>query len=102
MRKQMFIVTLEVPSAFDCYFPRLKAEGMANIIRDGVRGKSCSFIGPVPFKVSVARVDEAASVSGKMREYTSEEFEQVSEEPAASPTIRTRSPAESRERDSDS
>lgn len=102
MRKQMFIVTLEVPSAFDCYFPRLEAERMANIIRDGVRGKSCSFIGPVPFKVSVARVDEAASASGKMREYMPEEFEQVSEESAASPTIHTRSPDESRECDSDS
>lgn len=95
MRKQMFIVTLEVPSAFDCYFPRLEAERMANIIRDGVRGKSCSFIGPVPFKVSVARVDEAALASGKMREY-------IPEESAASPTIHTRSSGESRECDSDS
>jgi len=102
MRKQMFIVTLEVPSAFDCYFPRLEAERMANIIRDGVQGKSCSFIGPVPFKVSVAWVDEAASASGKMREYMSEEFEQVFEESAASPTIYTRSTDGSGECDSDS
>jgi len=102
MRKQMFIVTLEVLSSFDRYFPRLEAERMANIIRDGVRAKSCSFIGPVPFKVTVARIDETASASGETREYMPEEFDEVSEESAANLTIDTRSSDESRECDSDS
>ena len=52
MRKQMFIVTPEVLSAADCYFPRLEVERIAGIIRDGVGGKSRSFIGPVPFDES--------------------------------------------------
>jgi hypothetical protein len=57
---------------------------MANIIRDAVRAKSCSFVGPVPFKITVEQADEVASARGEMREYTPEEFGEVAEEPAAS------------------
>jgi len=102
MGKQMFVVTLEVLSAFDRYFPRLEAERMANIIRDGVRAKSCSFIGPVPFKVTVAEIGGTASASGETREYIPGEFDEVSEESAASLPIDTRSSDESGECDSDS
>lgn len=74
MERQLFVVTLEVPSSVGERFPRVEAERMAGIIRDAVRDKSCSFAGPVPFKITVERADEAASVSGEMREYTPEEF----------------------------
>lgn len=86
MEKQLFVVTLEVPPAFSHYFPRVEAERMANIIRDAVRAKSCSFLGPVPFKITVERADETASASGEMRQYAPEEFDEVPEELAASTT----------------
>jgi hypothetical protein len=98
----MFVVTLEVLSAFDRYFPRLEAERMANIIRDGVRAKSCSFIGLVPFKVTVAQIGETDSASGETRKYIPEECDEVSEESAASLPIDTKSSDELRECDSDS
>ena len=86
MERQLFVVTLEVPPAFGGCFPipRVEAERMANIIRDAVRAKSCSFMGPVPFKITVERVDEAASATGEMREYTPEEFDELPEESAVS------------------
>ena len=79
MERQLFVVTLEVPLAVSHCFPRVEAERMANIIRDAVRAKSCSFTGPVPFKITVERVDEAASASGEMREYRAEEFPEIEE-----------------------
>ncbi len=86
MRKQMFVVTLEVLSSFDRYFPRLEAERMANIIRDGVQAKSCKFHRPSAIQGHGGR----------------EEFDKVSEESAASLPSDTRSSDESRECDSDS
>ena len=83
MLKQTFVVTLEIPSPFDRYFPRVEAERMANIIRDGVEAKSVSFMGPTPFGIRVERIDEAASASGQMKEYSPEEFaedEEISQE----------------------
>jgi hypothetical protein len=79
MEKQMYVVTLEVCPALSCYFPKVEAERMANIIRDAVRAKSCSFIGPVPFKITVEQADEVASASGETREYVPEEFGDVPE-----------------------
>jgi hypothetical protein len=84
MERQLFVVTLEVAPAFSRCFPKVEAERMANIIRDAVRAKSCSFIGPVPFKITVERVGEAASASGEMREYKPEEFDELPEEVAIS------------------
>jgi len=80
MEKQLFVVTLEAAPAFGRCFPKVEAERMANIIRDAVRAKSCSFIGPVPFKITVERVSEVASASGEMREYAPEEFSELPEE----------------------
>jgi hypothetical protein len=79
MEKQMYVVTLEVCPALSRYFPKVEAERMANIIRDAVRAKSCSFIGPVPFKIMVTKADEVAEASGEMREYVPEEFDEVPE-----------------------
>jgi hypothetical protein len=79
MLTQTFVVTLEVPSPFDWHFPRVEAERMANIIRDGVEAKSVSFMGTTPFRIRVERTDEAASVSGQMREYSPDEFPEVEE-----------------------
>ncbi len=79
MERQLFVVTLEVPPAVSRCFPRVEAERMANIIREAVQAKSCSFMGPVPFKITVERVDEAASASGEMREYRAEEFPEIEE-----------------------
>ncbi len=90
MEKQTYVVTLEVSPAFGLHFPKVEAERMANIIRDAVRAKSCSFMGPVPFKITVQRVDETASASGEMREYVSGEFDEVPEELTASLTIETK------------
>ena len=72
MAKQTFILTLAAPPAFDCYFPRVEAERMANIIRDAIQYKSCSFIGPVPFTITVARIDESAEATGEMPQYVEE------------------------------
>lgn len=73
--KQTFIVTLEVDGSIE-HFPRVEAERMANIIRDGVAAKSCSFLGPVSFDIICQRGDESATASGEMRQYSPEEFEQ--------------------------
>lgn len=81
MRKQTFVVTLDVLAPFDRSFPRIEAERLAKIIRDGVEAKSCSFIGSIPFRISVERTDEAALASGKVREYPTEEFEPTEETP---------------------
>jgi len=88
MERQLFVVTLEVVPAFGGCFPRVEAERMANIIRDAVRAKSCSFMGPVPFKITVERVDEVASAIGEMREYTPEEFDEVPEGLAVSSPLK--------------
>ena len=79
MLKQTFVVTLEIPSPFDRYFPKVKAERMATIIRDGIEAKSISFIGSIPFMLRVEGADEAASASGQMREYRPEEFPEIEE-----------------------
>ena len=93
MERQVLIVTLEVPPIVSQSFPRVEAERMANIIRDAVQAKSCSFMGPVPFKITVERVDEAASAFGEMREYRAEDFpeieEAVRELPQAAETVVT-------------
>ena len=59
MMKQTFVVTLEIPSHFDRYLPRVEAERMANIIRDGIEAKSVSFIGPTLFTIRVEQAEEA-------------------------------------------
>ena len=79
MEKQMYVVTLEVSPAFSRYLPGVEAERMANIIRDGVLAKSCSFIGPVPFKITVTKADEVAEARGEMREYVPEELDEAAE-----------------------
>jgi hypothetical protein len=79
MRKQTFVVILEIPSPLDRYFPKVEAERLASIIRDGVEAKSVSFMGPVPFRICVERTDETASASGKVRAYSAEEFEEAEE-----------------------
>jgi hypothetical protein len=76
MWKQTFVVTLETLPPFDQYFPKVEAERIASIIRDGLEARSCSFMGPVPFKICVERADGMASASGKMREYSPGEFEE--------------------------
>ena len=75
------MVTLDIVPAFDQCFPRIEAERLARIIRDGVEARSCSFIGSIPFRISVERTDEAALASGKVREYPTEEFEPTEETP---------------------
>lgn len=40
MLKRTFVVTLEIPSPFNRYFPRVEAERMGGIIRDGVEAKT--------------------------------------------------------------
>jgi hypothetical protein len=80
MERQLFVVALEVPPAFGRYFPRVEAERMAVIIRDGVRAKSCSFMGPVPFKITIERADEVASANGEMHEYVPGDFDESPEE----------------------
>ena len=84
MEKQLFVVTLEVPPPFSNRFPRVDAERMANIIRDAVQDKSCSFTGPVPFTITVERADTAALSRGEMREYSPEEFGELPQETGAS------------------
>ena len=79
MLKQTFVVTLEIPSPFERYLPKVEAERMATIIRDGVEAKSVSFMSPIPFMLGVERTDEAASASGQMREYRPEEFPEIGE-----------------------
>ena len=72
--KQVYVVILETEPAFERQFPKVESERMANIIRDAVHAKSCSFLGPVPFRIMVARADDVASAEGEMREYVEEEF----------------------------
>ena len=79
MLKQTFVVTLEVPSPFERYFPQVEAQWMASTFRDGVEAKSVSFTGPVPFKIIVERAGAASTASGQMRVYSAEEFEKVEE-----------------------
>jgi len=74
MQKQTFVVTLEVFPPFDGQFPRVEAGRMAGIIRDGIEAKSCSFIGAIPFNISVERVDEEATAAGQIQEDLSEEL----------------------------
>lgn len=77
MLKQTFVVTLEVPSPFDRYFPKVEAAWIAKMVCDGIEAKSVSFTGPVPFRIIVERAGEASSVPGQMREYSAEEFEKA-------------------------
>ena len=77
MLKQTFLVTLEVPTPFDRYFPKVEAKWIASMVRDGVEAKSVSFTGPVPFRIIVERADVASTASGQIREYSAEEFEKV-------------------------
>ena len=77
MLKQTFVVALEIPCPFDRYFPRVEAQWMANMVRDGIEAKSVSFTGAVPFKIVVERVGEVSTASGQMREYSAEAFEKV-------------------------
>ncbi|MFH1087883.1 MAG: hypothetical protein V1737_04790 [Chloroflexota bacterium] len=70
MERQLFVVTLEAPTAVGERFPRVEAERMAGVIRHAVRDNSCGLAGPVPFKIAVERVDEAAAASAETREYT--------------------------------
>ncbi len=60
---------------------------MANIIRDAVQDKSCSFTGPVPFTITVERADATALSRGEMREYSSEEFNEFPEQTKESPVL---------------
>lgn len=81
MGKQTFILTLVPEPKVDCYFPRVEAERMANIICEAIEHKSCSFIGPVPFTITVARIDESADAAGVVHEYLEKnETPQVLEE----------------------
>jgi hypothetical protein len=82
MLKQTFVVTLEIPSPFDRYFPRVEAQWMANMVRDGVEAKSVSFTGAVPFRIVVEKAGEASTASGQVREYSAAEFEKAVPEPA--------------------
>ena len=84
MEKQLFVVTLEVPLPFSNRFPKVDAERMATIIRDAVQDKSCSFTGPVPFTITVERADAAALSRGEMREYSPEEFGELTAETGVS------------------
>lgn len=79
MLKQTFVVTLEIPSPFDRYFPTVEAGRVANIIRDGIEAKSVSFIGPAEFTISVGQGGEVASASGQVRQYKPEEFPEIEE-----------------------
>jgi len=67
MLKQTFVVTLEIPTPFDRYLPKVEVERIANIIRDGVKAKSASFMGSIPFTLRVERTDEEALKCGQIR-----------------------------------
>lgn len=82
MERQRFVVTLEVPPAFARYMPGVEVDRLAKIVRDAVWDKSCSFAGPIPFKITVEKGDKVASASGEMREYLPDEFRDAIEEPA--------------------
>jgi hypothetical protein len=61
MKKQTFVVTLDILSSFNQCSPRIEAERLANIIRDGVEAKSCSFMGSIPSEetpVGLVKVSE--------------------------------------------
>jgi len=90
MKKQVYVVTLEVPPPFDRYFPEVEAERMADAIRDGVQAKSCSFMGPVLFKVTVAKADGVASANGEVPRYVPGESDEAPKQPVASLTVGTR------------
>lgn len=81
MLRQTFVVTLEIPSPFERYFPRVEAQWMANMVRDGIEAKSVSFTGAVSFRIVVEKVAEASSAAGQIREYSAAEFEKLNEVP---------------------
>jgi len=81
MKKQTFVVTLDITPPSDRCFPGMEAERLADIIRDGVEARSDSFIVSIPFRISVERADEAALASGEVPEYPTEEFEPTEETP---------------------
>lgn len=81
MKKQTLVVTLGILPTLDQCFPRIEAERLAKIIRDGVEARSCSFIGLIPSRISVERVDEVALASDEVPEYPTEEFEPTEETP---------------------
>jgi len=49
------------------------------ILRKGVKTKSCSFVGAVPFRITVEREDEMATTRGKIQEYPPQEVESLEE-----------------------
>jgi len=59
----------------------LEADQTANVADDGVEANGCIFIGSMLFKFSVEHTDGGALASGKMREYSVEEFELAEEAP---------------------
>jgi len=77
--KQTFVVTLETFWPFDQVFPKVEAEWMALAIRDAIQAKSCSFLGPAPFRISVGRMEEESQASGRVPEYSPEEFDEAQE-----------------------
>jgi hypothetical protein len=89
MKKQSYIVTLEVPAPYDRRFPEIEAERMATIIRGGIMAKSCSFVGPVPFTIRCEVTGDSATALGHLKEYSTEVFEEPS--PVVSQLVNTRS-----------
>jgi len=77
MSKQTFLVTLEVLTPFDRYFPKVEAKWLASMVRDGVEAKGVSFTGEVPFMIVVERADVASTALGQIREYSAAEFEKA-------------------------
>ena len=90
MLKRTFVVTREIPTPFDWYFPKVGDERMASIIRDGIEAKSISFMGSSPLMLIVEKTGEATPALGKMMEYRPEEFPEIKE--AVRERARTESP----------
>lgn len=76
MKKQTYIVTLEVPTPYDRRFPKIEVDRMATIIRGGIMAKSCSFVGPVPFTIQCELASDSATALGHLKEYSAEVFEE--------------------------
>lgn len=89
MKKQSYIVTLEVPAPYDRRFPKIEVERMATIIRGGIMAKSCSFVGPVPFTIRCELAGDSATALGHLKEYSAEAFEEPS--PVVSQLVNSRS-----------
>lgn len=76
MKKQTYIVTLEVPTPYDRRFPKIEVERMATIIRGGIMAKSCSFVSPVPFTIRCELARDSATTLGYLKEYSADTFEE--------------------------